>query len=81
MQSNGPNANKASIICILEISLLEYGTSIRLFWVDNLIISRSNSLIYTSYDTLLLMRSSLNAASPRKSSIDSQGAIPSRLGC
>ena len=53
MQSNDLNANKVSIICILESSLLEYGTSVRPYWADKPIISRSNSIIYTSYDALL----------------------------
>ena len=59
MQSTGPNANRASIICILESSLLEYGTSICPCWADNSIISRSNSILYTSYDALLLMQSTI----------------------
>ena len=59
MQSTGPNANRASIICILESSLLEYGTSIHPCWADNSIISRSNSNIYRSYDALLLMQSAI----------------------
>ena len=57
MQSTGPNANKALTTCILESSLLEYGTFIRPCWADNLIISKSNSDIYTSYDALLRMQS------------------------
>ena len=59
MQSSGPNSNKASIICILVSSLLEYDTSISPCWADNLIISTSNSIICTSYDALLLMQFSI----------------------
>ena len=59
MQSTGPNANKASIICLLESSLLKYGTSNRPCWTDNSNINRSNSIFYTSYDALLLMQSAI----------------------
>ena len=59
MQSTGPNTNKASIICILESLLLEYGTSIHPIWADNSIINRSNYIIYRSYDALLLMQSTI----------------------
>ena len=59
MQSTGPNANRAPIICLLESSLLEYGTSNRTCWLDNSNINRSNSIFYTSYDALLLMQSAI----------------------
>ena len=59
MQSTGPNANRAPIICLLESSLLEYGTSNRPCWTDNSNINRSNSIFYTSYDALLLMQSAI----------------------
>ena len=59
MQSTGPNANRSPIICLLESSLLEYGTSNRPCWTDNSNINRSNSVFYTSYDAQLLMQSAI----------------------
>ena len=59
MQSTGPNANRAPIICLLESSLLECDTSNRPCLTYNSNINRSNSIFYTSYDALLLMQSAI----------------------